>query len=100
MASNPSAVQNRPQSEEQELTAAANAVFGVLELIAETPCSHETEQNVLAATHAANAQLEALGLTRENLLDPQIRRERTGGTRSPRPGTVIDMVARRSQQSS
>jgi hypothetical protein len=101
MAPSPSAVRSRPQGEEQELIAAANAVFGVLELIAETPCSQETEQHVFAATQAANAQLQALGLTCEGLLNPQIYRERgPRGTCSPCSGLVINMAARRAEQSS
>jgi hypothetical protein len=102
MAPSPSASPNKPLGDERELIAAANAVFGALELIAETPCRQETQRHVRAATDAANAKLEELGLTREDLLDPRIRRQQArevGGRRGPDPGPVIDMAARRSEQS-
>jgi hypothetical protein len=80
------------------LIAAANTVFGVLELIVETPCSHDTQQNVLVATHAARGRLAELGLTRMDLM----RSQAWGGQpqcaetpdRPPRAGRVIRYPAR------
>ena len=68
-----SAVPARPVSEAEDLVAAANAVFGALELIAETHCSQETAQNVIEGTLAANRRLQDLGLTREDLRDSHFR---------------------------
>jgi hypothetical protein len=94
----PSAAPVRPVGDAQELIAAANAVFGVLELIAETPCTDETQQHVLGATRAASAGLQELGLAREDLLDPVCHHRRAraaGGNPCVRPGPVIDIATRR-----
>jgi hypothetical protein len=102
MASNPSTAPTRGRTDEQKLIAAANTVFGALELIAEMPCNHDTQQNVLGATRAAHARLAELGLTREELLAPgaraEIRTARWAGSH-PRAGRVIHLSARRSAQS-
>lgn len=95
MAPSQSAAPTRLLTDEQELIAAANALFGALELIAETPCSHDTQQNVLVATRAAHARLAEFGLTREDLVHPRMRGEqarRAGrADRPPRPGPVIHL---------
>jgi hypothetical protein len=91
-----SAVPVRPASEAEELIAAANAVFGALELIGEKDCSEETTQNVLEATLAANARLQDLGLVRDDLRDPQFRcqpRPHERGLR-PRSAMVVDITSR------
>lgn len=101
MAPSPSAAPTGADVEESELVAAANAVFGALELIGEMPCSHETQQNVLLATRAAHARLAEFGLVREDLLHAQARAEAGGGRqpeRHPRSGSVVDLLARRSEQ--
>jgi hypothetical protein len=93
----PSAAPVSPVSDAQELIAAAQAVFGVLELIAETPCTHETHQHVLGATHAASARLLELGVAREDLLDPARHHGRArpaSGNQCARPGPVIDIATR------
>jgi hypothetical protein len=86
----------RRVSEAEDFLAAANAVFGALELIAETHCSDETAQNVLEATLAANTRLQRLGLTREDLRDSQFRcmprpRERDLGLGS---AMIVDIRSR------
>jgi hypothetical protein len=98
MAPSLSVVPTGRPSDEQELFAAANAVFGVLEMIVETPCSHDTQQNVLVATHAAHGRLAELGLTRTDLM----RSQAWGGQPRcvetpelpPRAGRVIRLPAR------
>ncbi len=91
-----STVPVRPISEAEDLMAAANAVFGALELIAETHCSEETAQNVLEGTLAANRRLQDLGLNREDLRDPQFRflprpHDRDLG---PASAMVVDITSR------
>jgi hypothetical protein len=96
MAPRASAVPVRPASEAEDLIAAANAVFGALELIGETHCSEETAQNVIEATVAANARLQDLGLVREDLRDRQIRCQPRPHERDLGPGSamVVDITSR------
>jgi hypothetical protein len=93
-----SAVPARPVSEAEDLIAAASAVFGALEVIAETHCSEETEQNVLKATSAANARLHDLGLTREDLRTTRFRCVPGAHERDLEPGSamVVDITSRSS----
>jgi hypothetical protein len=99
MTPSPSAAPTRHLTDEQELIAGANAVFGVLELIVETPCSRDTQQNVLAATRGAHARLAELGFAREDLIPSHVREEQTRRAgRSGRPlrsGLVIHLPIRR-----
>jgi hypothetical protein len=91
----------RPVSEAEDLVAAANAVFGALEMIAETHCSQETAQNVLEGTLAANRRLQDLGLTREDLRDPRFRCLPRPHDRGLGPGsaTVVDITSRSARRS-
>jgi hypothetical protein len=52
----------------EEVISAAGAVFGVLELIAETGGSPDTVENARIALRGADARLRELGLAREDLL--------------------------------
>lgn len=95
-----SAVPVRPVGEAEDLIAAASAVFGALEFIAETYCSEETEQNVLKATSAANTRLHDLGLTREDLRHVHFRCVPGAHERGPEPGSamVVDITSRSSDR--
>jgi hypothetical protein len=91
-----SAVLAKPVSDAEDLIAAANAVFGALELIAETHCGEETAQNVLEATLAANTRLEDLGITREDLRHTAfscVPEQRERGRR-PASAMVVDITSR------
>jgi hypothetical protein len=97
-----SAAPVKPVSDADELVAAANAVFGVLELIAETPCSEETAQNVFEATHAAHMRLRDLGLTRKDLLGPGFQRRQTqalGDALGPDSAIVVKIASRSADRS-
>jgi hypothetical protein len=89
---------------------AANAVLGVLELIAEAPCSESTERDVHRALSATEACLAELDLSRAELIDGAS----ANGTGPPEPppwmppecndaqsrgyGVVLPLRTRRSRQ--
>jgi hypothetical protein len=93
MVASPYAAPTALSGEGHELIAAANALFGALEVIGETPCGTETRREVLAATRAVHAHLAGTGLSREDLLHPRVR---TARPERP-PGAVIPLGSRRSQ---
>lgn len=62
---------------DKEFVAAANAVFGVLELIGEDECSGRTRENLAIAREGAERCLAELGLERGDLR----------GLGAPPPGT-------------
>ncbi len=52
---------------DEEFVAAANAVFGVLDLIGEEACSEQTRENLRIAREGAERCLSELGLERGDL---------------------------------
>jgi type VI protein secretion system component VasF len=94
MVASPYAAPTALAGEGHDLIAAANALFGALELIGETPCEAETRREVVAATRAVHAHVAQAGLSREDLLHPRVR---TARVQRP-PGAVIPLGPRRSKQ--
>jgi hypothetical protein len=80
MASSPSAARTRPDVDADVLSA-ASAVFGALEVIAETTCSEATQRELDLAARDAHGCLSQLGATRSDLV-------RVGPTPRERHATV------------
>lgn len=73
MAPSTSTTACRPADVGEQLHA-ATAVFGALELLAEFHTSATTREEIRAATHAAHLTLARVGMTRDDLLDPALRK--------------------------
>jgi len=85
MAASPGMIPIRQLNE--EFVAAANAVFGVLELIGEDECSGRTRENLAVAREGAERCLAELGLERDDLRG--LRTARPRGTSRGAPGTNV-----------
>lgn len=77
---------------DEEFVAAANAVFGVLELIGEDECSGRTRENLAIAREGAERCLAELGLERSDLC---VRGAPPPGTSRGASGTNVVPLRRR-----